>query len=60
MNSVNIQTKRIAGFVAILATVLICGGTLTLADHYARSSTGGQNYLAAAHQATPVVLKKAG
>ena len=60
MNTVNRQTKRIAGFVAILATVFTVGGTLTLADHYARSSTGGQEYLAAAHHAAPIVLKKAG
>ena len=58
MNTSN-QTKRIAGFVAILATVFTIGGTLTLANHYARSSTGGQEYLATAHQTAPAVLKKA-
>lgn len=60
MNALNKTTNGIAGFVAILATVIICGGTLSLADHYARSGTGGQEYLAAAHQAAPAALKRAG
>jgi len=60
MNSLNKQTNRVAGFVAILATVMTCGGTLTLADHYAHAGPVGQNYLAASHQAAPVILKKAG
>jgi len=59
MNSLNNKTNRIAGLVAILATAVTCGGTLTLADHYARSGSGGQQYLAAAHHATSVAPKRA-
>jgi hypothetical protein len=60
MNSANRQTKRIAGFVAVLATVITFGGTLTLADHYSRSNLGGRDYIAAVPPMAPVVLKKAG
>ena len=60
MNSLNNQTNRVAGFVAILATVVICGGTLSLAEHYARSSTGGQEMVVASHQVAPAALKRAG
>jgi len=57
MITVTRQTKSLAGFVAIAATVFTCGGTLILAEHYSGSSAAGQDYLAAAHQAA--VLKKA-
>ncbi|MFA7279664.1 MAG: hypothetical protein WC100_06185 [Sterolibacterium sp.] len=60
MNSANKQAKRIAGFVAIMATVFTLGGTLALADHYSRSNLGGQDYIAAVPQSAPAVLKKAG
>lgn len=62
MNSiiaVSKQTKSLVGLVAIVATVFTCGGTLTLAEHYARSSMDGRDYQAAAHQAVPAVLKQA-
>lgn len=60
MNSLNKTTNGIAGFVAILATLVICGGTLSLADHYSRSGPGGQDSLVAVHQAAPAVLKRVG
>jgi len=60
MNSLTKQTNRIAGFVAILATVVICGGTLALADHYSHAGAGGQEYVVAAHQTAPAALKRAG
>ena len=58
MNSLNKTTNGIAGFVAILATVLICGGTLSLAEHYARSGTGGQEMVVASHQMAPIALNR--
>jgi len=60
MNSLNKQASWTARLVAILATVVTCGGTLTLADHYAHAGAAGQDYLAAAHQAAPVLLKRTG
>lgn len=60
MNSLNKKASRTAALVAILATVVTCGGTLTLADHYAHSGVAGQDYHSAAHQAAPVVSKKVG
>lgn len=59
MNSLNKTTNGIAGIVAILATVVVCGGTLSLADHYTHAGTGGQEYVVAAHQAAPAAMKQA-
>lgn len=59
MNSLNKTTNALAGFVAILATAVICGGTLSLADNYARSGASGQDYVAAAHHVAPATLKRA-
>lgn len=59
MNSLNLKTNTIAGLMAIVATVVICGGTLSLADKYARSGATGQDYVVAAHQAAPATLKRA-
>lgn len=60
MNSTNKQAKRIAGFVAIMATVFTLGGTLALADHYSRLSTGVPDYIVAVPQSSPAVPKNAG
>ena len=60
MNSLNNTTNGIAGLVAILATVVVCGGTLSLADHYSHAGTGGQEYVVVAHQAAPAALTRAG
>jgi len=57
--AVSRQTRSLAGIVAIVATVFTCGGTLTLAEHYSRLSVSSRDYLAADHQASPAVLKKA-
>ena len=54
MITVSKQTKSLAGFVAIAATLFTCGGTLILAEHYSGSSAPGQDYLTGAHQATVV------
>ncbi|MFA6312072.1 MAG: hypothetical protein WCV99_11235 [Sterolibacterium sp.] len=62
MNSiiaVSKQTKGLVGLVAIVATVFTCGGTLTLAEHYSRSSMDGRDYLAASQQGVPADLKQA-
>jgi len=59
MNSFNKTTNGIAGIVAILATVVICGGTLSLADHYSHAGTGGQEYVVTAHHTAPAALKRA-
>lgn len=59
MNTQNKTTKGIAGFVAILATVLICGGTLSLADHYSHAGSGGHEYVVAAHQTVPAARNPA-
>jgi hypothetical protein len=58
MNSTNKMMNGIAGFVAILATVVICGGTLSLADHYSHTGGSDQEYIALAHQAAPAALKR--
>lgn len=60
MNSLNTTTNGIAGIVAILATVVICGGTLSLADHYSHAGTGGQEFVVATHQAAPAAMNRAG
>lgn len=45
MMAINKQTKRIAGVVAALGTLLTVGGTLTLAEHYAQTSKFGREYV---------------
>jgi hypothetical protein len=48
MNSMmvmNMQTKRMAGIAAALGTFLTVGGTLTLAEHYARTSVHAREYV---------------
>ena len=53
------QTKRLAGLVAVVATMFTFGGTLSLAEHYSKSGMDNLDYLAAVHQAVPVVQKDA-
>ena len=65
MNSaiaINRHTRRIAGFAALLATLFTTVGTLTLAEHYARTGKDGRAYMAAnpaARYAVPVVSRHA-
>lgn len=40
------QTKRAAGFAALVAALLTAGGTLALADHYAQAARDADTYLA--------------
>lgn len=54
MMPVSKQTKRMVGFISVVATVFTLGGTLTLAEHYSRSSTDGRDYMAVAHHVPPV------
>ena len=35
--AVSKQTRRIVGFVALVATILIMGGIMTLAEHYSHT-----------------------
>lgn len=43
MNSmISVSKRQLAGLAAAVATLITVGGTLTLADHYARSSLSGQ------------------
>lgn len=56
------QTKRIAGFAAVVATLFTAGGTLTLAEHYAHAGRAGHDYAAgnlATKQALPTVRRHA-
>lgn len=45
MMAINLQTKRMAGIAAALGTLLTVGGTLTLAEHYARTSVQAREYV---------------
>jgi hypothetical protein len=66
MNSlmaISTQTKHMAGFAALVATLLTTGGTLALADHYARTAGDAQVYMAGnppARQAAPAVRAQPG
>ncbi len=53
------QTKRMVGFVAVLASVFTLGGTLALAEHYARSSADGRDNMAGLQQAQPAAGQQA-
>jgi len=46
-NLANIETKGIAALLALAATFFTAGGTLTLAEHYARAGTNGAAFIAA-------------
>jgi hypothetical protein len=49
MNSVIVaskQVKRMAGLAAVVATLFVTVGTLTLAEHYAHSGRAGRDYTA--------------
>ena len=43
MNTVNKQVHWLAGIVATVATLLVVGGPLTLAEHYAQTGVQGDN-----------------
>lgn len=65
MNSVmaiDRQSKGMAGFAALIATLFITGGTLALADHYAGTAGEGSVYMAhnpAAQHAAPPLSRNA-
>jgi len=59
MTTVSTQTKRMVGLMAVVATMFTFGGTLALADHYAKSSIDGQDILVQQHQSTPVLNSQA-
>ena len=47
VTTTNKQTRRIAGFAAVVASLFCIGGTLLLAEHYAQASTEASEQLAA-------------
>ena len=62
LTTISKQTKRMAGITALVATMFTAGGTLALADHYARTAGDGQAYMAgnpAAQCAAPAVSRQA-
>ena len=65
MNSVmaiNKQTKRMAGLAALVATLFTTVGTLTLAEHYARTGKDGRDSMEgnpAVRYAAPVASRHA-
>lgn len=46
LTTISKQTKRMAGIAALVATMFTTGGTLALADHYARSAGDAQVFMA--------------
>ncbi len=47
VTTTNKQTRRIAGFAAVVASLFCIGGTLLLAEHYAQTGTEASEQLAA-------------
>ena len=59
MNTLNKQAQWLAGIVATIATLLVVGGPLTLAEHYAQAGVNIQGETTAlAQQAVPNVRQQ--